>query len=130
MISIWLIFLWAVWHYILVVHPLSSRKWCTRKRAFLAVVATYIVASLSCISFYLSYTIHENTFLIGDDGESFFNPFEEHHNSSITIYSIGPSSLAAVKDDPLTLINLWTLGIASKIIPCFVMAILSVFLIW
>jgi len=121
----------ALWHYISVAHPLRSRLWCTRKRAFRAIAAICITASLACISFYLSFAINEIQLQVGDDGKFYlFDSFKEHLNETITVYFVGLSSLAKGKDSPLVEINLWTHGIVNKLVPCLIIAILIFLLIW
>ena len=128
-VYIWLTLLLALWHYISVAHPLRSRRWCTRKRAFLALAAIYTIAPLACISFYLSFAIIENTFQVGDDGKLYLDPFKEHRNKTITVYFVGLSSLAEGHGSLLVEINLWTHGIVNKLVPCLIITIFSVLLI-
>lgn len=113
-ISIWLTLTLAVWRYLSVAHPLSSRSWCTLDRALLAIAIAYVGSPILCMPLYLTFTIQERNMT---------NP--QQVNETLTLYFLGTSELAKANNSLLENINFWTYSVVIKIIPCVALTILS-----
>lgn len=116
-ISIWLTLTLAVWRYLSVAHPLSSRGWCTLNRALIAIAIAYIGSPILCIPTYLTYTIRDKNIIEN-------NPLFPESNETVKVYLVDESEMAK-NNKALIKINFWTYSVIVKIIPCLALTILS-----
>ncbi|XP_076469005.1 G-protein coupled receptor dmsr-1-like [Babylonia areolata] len=112
--SMWLTVVLAVHRYIFVCwHSLAARV-CNMKHAKLMVAVMMVLNVLSCVPYYLAYSVHDVGPALGRNESCYF---------------IRDSQLA--QDNPVFQKTVrYLFGIIIKILPCVLMAVLSTLLIW
>lgn len=109
-ISIWITVSLAVFRYVFIRYPRQGSKLCTVYRARVTVIIVCFVVALVCVPNSVSYT--------------FFSQHRDNH----TFWYIDVR-----KDTPgyqfLKNFNLWTQAFLVKLIPCFLLTVLSILLI-
>jgi len=116
-ISIWLTLTLAVWRYLSVAHPLSSRGWCTLNRALVAILIAYVGSPILCIPTYLTSTIRDKDVIVK-------NPLFPNLNETVRVYFVDASEMAKTYKS-LVKICFWTYSVIVKILPCLALTILS-----
>ena len=116
-ISIWLTLTLAVWRYLSVAHPLSSRGWCTLNRALVAILIAYVGSPILCIPTYLTSTIRDKDVIVK-------NPLFPNLNETVRVYFVDASEMAKTYKS-LVKISFWTYSVIVKILPCLALTILS-----
>lgn len=110
-ISTWLTVTLAVWRFLAVSFPASSKTWCSMPRAKLAILCTYLNCALFCLPVYLTFTINE----------------VEH--KGILAYRVEFSEIAQSNNQALEKVNFWIFSVLTKLIPCIALTGLSLGLI-
>ncbi|XP_016843472.1 sex peptide receptor isoform X2 [Nasonia vitripennis] len=112
-ISIALTLSLAVWRYIAVRFPQCSRSWCTPARCRLALLCSLLAAGLACAPSYFVFGIREQKLM--------------EENGPVVLYHVDASRGPSSDDDRglLYRLNFWLLGVLVKLLPCFVLTVIS-----
>ncbi|XP_049512459.1 LOW QUALITY PROTEIN: G-protein coupled receptor dmsr-1-like [Dermacentor silvarum] len=106
-VSTWLTVTLAVWRFLAVSFPASSKEWCSMQRARWAVVSVYVSCALCCLPVYLSFTVHQEG-----------TPQEPS-------YKVDFSNITAANGAFLQNLNFWTYSVLMKLVPCVALTGLS-----
>ncbi|KAK8765225.1 hypothetical protein V5799_032166 [Amblyomma americanum] len=106
-VSTWLTVTLAVWRFLAVSFPASSKKWCSMQRARWAVVSMYVSCALCCLPLYLSLEVHQ----IGTPQEP--------------AYRVNFSNIALANDAFLRNLDFWAYSVLMKLVPCVALTGLS-----
>nr|KAG5698664.1 hypothetical protein BaRGS_022552 [Batillaria attramentaria] len=111
-ISIWLTVSLAVFRYIFIRYPRRGAKLCSIQRAKMTIVIVCVVVTIVCIPNSVSYKLTDYT-----DAET---------NTTAWYIDVNTDTQAYIF---LKSFNLWVQAILVKLLPCFLLAILSILLI-
>ncbi|KAK8785274.1 G-protein coupled receptor dmsr-1-like [Amblyomma americanum] len=106
-VSTWLTVTLAVWRFLAVSFPASSKEWCSMQRARWAVVSVYVSCALCCLPLYLSLTVHQ----IGTPQEP--------------DYIVNFTNITLANDAFLRNLDFWTYSVLMKLVPCVALTGLS-----
>ncbi|KAJ6220186.1 hypothetical protein RDWZM_005998 [Blomia tropicalis] len=112
-ISIWLTVLLAVWRY-RTVRTQSSKSHCSISRALCMIALTYMIVPLFCIPVFFCFTIQ---------------PFTHYQLPNATLYKVDIIQIDGQKEQLVEKINFWAFSVLLKLIPCFMLTVLSLALI-
>ncbi|XP_059060808.1 G-protein coupled receptor dmsr-1 [Achroia grisella] len=102
----------AVWRYIAIKYPSHSPALCTDRRCSLAILASFVLPPILCIPSYFVFTIHKD-FTIDKNG-----------NIPTKVYYVDSDY-----DGTLYQINFWVHAVLIKLLPCFILTVISAWLI-
>ncbi|XP_026763130.1 G-protein coupled receptor dmsr-1 [Galleria mellonella] len=102
----------AVWRYIAIKYPSHSPALCTDRRCSLAILSSFVLPPILCIPSYFVFTIHKD-FTIDKNG-----------NIPTKVYYVDSDY-----DGTLYQINFWVLAVLIKLLPCFILTVISAWLI-
>lgn len=132
-ISIFLTIILALWRYVSVCHP--NLKNSIMKRTLLAILASYVIAPLISVPYFLSLSIFSSEILIFANNMteiravgnfSDYNDFGESGEiMKLTKYYLHPSKLAQRHDQ----LFLWVYSVIIKLLPCIALTYFSLQLI-
>jgi hypothetical protein len=132
-ISIFLTIILALWRYVSVCHP--NLKNSIMKRTLLAILASYLIAPLISVPYFLSLGIFSSEILIFSNnmteirGVSNFTDYDFGENGGeimkLTKYYVHPSKLAQRHDQ----LFLWVYSVIIKLLPCIALTYFSLQLI-
>ncbi|XP_077523643.1 G-protein coupled receptor dmsr-1-like [Amblyomma americanum] len=106
-VSTWLTVTLAVWRFLAVSFPASSKEWCSMQRARWAVVSVYVSCALCCLPLYLSLTVNQTG-----------TPQEPS-------YRVDFSNFALANGAFLRNLDFWTNSVLMKLVPCVALTGLS-----
>ncbi|XP_042143108.1 G-protein coupled receptor dmsr-1-like [Ixodes scapularis] len=106
-VSTWLTVTLAVWRFLTVSFPASSKAWCSITRARWVVVSVYLTCAVCCLPVYLSFTVHR--------AGSLEDPS----------YRVDFSNIARANGAFLQNLNFWTYSVLMKLVPCVALTGLS-----
>ncbi|UYV78086.1 dmsr-8 [Cordylochernes scorpioides] len=115
-ISTWLTVTLAIWRFLAVSFPTSSKAWCCMRRAYIAIAATYITCMALGWPQYLSFTIQR----ISD---------EDALPHKGVFYTVRLSEISQYNNQLIEKINFWTFSVIFKLVPCIALTGLSLGLI-
>lgn len=116
----------AVWRYVAVKFPQHNQNWCDESRTKYTIVFTYVLCACVCIPLLVSMKINTQSAFQNPSGaivvnKTLISNFTDVKN--ITIYYTGYRN-TIFKD-----ISFYVYGIVLKLIPCILLALLSVLLV-
>ncbi|CAN7941625.1 unnamed protein product [Ixodes hexagonus] len=106
-VSTWLTVTLAVWRFLAVSFPASSKEWCSMARARWAIVSVYLSCAVCCLPVYLSFTVHQA------------GPADEPS------YKVDFSNITRANGALLQNLNFWTYSVLMKLVPCVALTGLS-----
>lgn len=107
-VSTWLTVTLAVWRFLAVTFPASSKEWCSMTRARWAVVSVYVGVAVCCLPVYISFTVHQ----------------EKTHTGEVS-YKVDFSEITLANDAFLKNLIFWTYSVLMKLVPCVALTGLS-----
>lgn len=114
-VSTWLTVTLAIFRYLYIGWPRKGQLWCNRDKAKLAIVLNYLVCPFFCIPQFVSLSIKPNP-----------NPSESYPNQ--TIYTVFPKQ-ETESQRLITGVTFWVHAIFLKLMPCAILAVMSILLV-
>lgn len=142
-ISIWLTVTLAVWRYIAVGYPQRNRVWCRMETTYAVVAAGYILCPLLCVPVFLSFNIMPRQELLDEAGHKITTTIDGSPSNLVTtattaaivgrnttLYVVNLSDIAKARGNLLTHLNFLIYSVVFKIIPCIMLTVLSLRLVF
>ncbi|XP_057669984.1 G-protein coupled receptor dmsr-1-like isoform X2 [Diorhabda carinulata] len=113
-ISVCLTLSLAIWRFLAIGYPKQNHQLCSNSRCTLAICICYILPVFLCIPAYYIFEI--SSIVI------------EENNENITLYHTDLKE-EVKQDKTLLKINFWLFAVFIKLLPCFILTIISIWLI-
>ncbi|XP_068986909.1 G-protein coupled receptor dmsr-1-like isoform X2 [Bombus flavifrons] len=125
-ISICLTLILAVWRYVAVARPQQNREWCSYKRTIFAISIAYIFCPVLCIPVYITTEVRQQVEVLDSNGMSIKSRNESliGNTTNTTLYFVRLTEMAE-NHDILKELNFWIYSVVIKLLPCFVLTVVS-----
>lgn len=105
----------AIWRYLFISYPQKSKIWCTIKKTLWSVALIYIICTPLCLPVYFSLEINEYGF--NETGTMVpISNLKNYTNDSLYIVNT---------NGEWRLVSYWIYGFVMKLLPCFLLTVLS-----
>lgn len=109
----------AIWRYLAITYPQKSKRWCNTERTIATLLATYSMCLLLIVPWFsMSFQIRQ--YAIGEDNKT--KPIEDLKNMTINEVDI---KYIVQHTSNLRNYTFWIYSVIMKLLPCFLLTLLS-----